>query len=40
VAVVGIIVALAFVIVALTYQGVAAYLRDQERRRGGGGSAS
>jgi hypothetical protein len=35
-----IIVGCAFVIIALTYQGVGAYLRDRERRRGGGGSAS
>jgi hypothetical protein len=32
-----IIVGLAFIIIALTYQGVSAYLRDQERRRGRGG---
>jgi hypothetical protein len=35
-----IIVGCALVIIALTYQGAAAYLRDRERRRGGGGPAS
>jgi hypothetical protein len=36
--VVGIVVVLAFIIVALTYQGVGAYLRDKARRERGGGS--